>query len=81
MANKERRNRTARSALVQSIVNSVLQNPSVTLSVETLEAWVGLSRDAAERILMRLADSGLVREIRKGVFVRGTWPGAMPAWR
>ena len=81
MANKERRNRTVRSALVQSIVNSVLQNPSVTLTVETLQEWVGLSRDAAERILMRLADSGLVREIRKGVFVRGTWPGAMPAWR
>ena len=81
MANKERRNRAARSALLQSIVNSVLQNPSVTLSVETLQAWVGLSKGAAERILMRLAESGLVREIREGVFVRGTWPGAIPAWR
>ena len=81
MANKERRNRAARSALLQSIVNSVLQNPSVTLSVDTLQEWVGLSKDAAERILMRLAESGLVREIREGVFVRGTWPGAMPAWR
>jgi len=81
MANKERRNRTARSALLQAIVNSVLQNPSVTLSVDTLQAWVGLSKDAAERILVRLADSGLVREIREGVFVRGTWPGALPAWR
>jgi DNA-binding GntR family transcriptional regulator len=81
MRKTERRNSTVRSALLQSIVNSLLQNPSVTLTVETLEAWVGLSRDAAERILMRLADSGLVREIRKGVFVRGTWPGAAPAWR
>ena len=81
MRKTERRNSTVRSALLQSIVNSLLQNPSVTLTVETLEAWVGLSRDAAERILMRLADSGLVREIRKGVFVRGTWPGAEPAWR
>lgn len=81
MRKTERRNSTVRSALLQSIVNSLLQNPSVTLTVETLQAWVGLSRDAAERILMRLADSGLVREIRKGVFVRGTWPGAVPAWR
>jgi DNA-binding GntR family transcriptional regulator len=81
MRKTERRNSTVRSALLQSIVNSLLQNPSVTLTVETLQAWVGLSRDAAERILMRLADSGLVREIRKGVFVRGTWPGAVSAWR
>jgi DNA-binding GntR family transcriptional regulator len=81
MAKKERRNSKVRSALLQSIVNGVLQNPSVTLSVETLQAWVGLSSDAAERILMRLADSGLVREIKEGVFVRGTLPGAAPAWR
>ena len=54
---EERRNANARAAITQRIVNSVLQNPSVTLSVDTLHAWLGLHIDAADRILRRLASS------------------------
>lgn len=81
MGTRERRNVRTRAALVQSVVNNILQNPSITLTVETLQAWANLRRDAAQRILMRLAASGLMREIKTGVFVPGTLPGALPAWR
>jgi hypothetical protein len=81
MREGERRNLTLRAAVVQQIINGVVQNPSVTLTVDTLQKWLDVPMDAAERILGRLASSGLVREVRKGVWARGTWPGAPPDWR
>jgi len=77
---EERRNANTRAAITQRIVNSVLQNPSVTLSVDTLHAWLGLHIDAADRILRRLASSGIVREVQRGVWARGTWPGSQRDW-
>ena len=77
---EERRNANARAAITQRIVTSVLQNPSVTLSVETLHTWLGLQMDAADRILRRLASSGIVREVQRGVWARGTWPGSQRDW-
>ena len=77
---EERRNANARAAITQRIVNSVLQNPSVTLSVDTLHAWLGLHMDAADRILRRLASSGIVREVQRGVWARGTWLGSQREW-
>ena len=77
---EERRNSNARAAITQRIVTSVLQNPSVTLSVDTLHAWLGLQIDAADRILRRLASSGIVREVQRGVWARGTWPGSQRDW-
>ncbi|MGH9255126.1 MAG: hypothetical protein ACRD3C_11205 [Vicinamibacterales bacterium] len=76
----ERRNITARAAVVQRVINGVVQNPSVTLTVDTLQQWLNIPMDAAERILNRLASSGLVREVQKGVWARGTWPGAQRDW-
>jgi hypothetical protein len=81
MREGERRNLTVRAAVVQRIINGVVQNPSVTLTVDTLQAWLNIPMDAAERILNRLASSGLVREVQKGVWARGTWPGAPSDWR
>ena len=77
---EERRNTHTRAAITQRIVSSVLQNPSVTLSVDTLHAWLGLQVDAADRILRRLASSGIVREVQRGVWARGTWPGSQRDW-
>jgi Fic family protein len=76
----ERRNIGARAAVVQRVINGVVQNPSVTLTVETLQTWLDIPLDAAQRILQRLASSGLVREVQKGVWARGTWPGAQRDW-
>jgi hypothetical protein len=36
--------------------------------------------EAAQRILDRLVSSGLVREVERGVFARGSWPGAERMW-
>ena len=77
---EERRNMRVRSASVRRVIDAVLQNPSVTLSVSTLQQWLGVPVDAAERILRRLASSGLVREVQRGVWARGTWPGAQREW-
>jgi ribosomal protein S25 len=77
---EERRNIRTRSALVQQVLNDVIQNPSVTLTVNTLQTWLDLPLDAAQRILQRLASSGLVQEVQRGVWARGTWPGAQREW-
>jgi hypothetical protein len=77
---EERRNVKARAAIVQRVIDSVMQNPSVTLSVNTLQSWIGVPMEAAQRILDRLVSSGLVREIHRGVFARGSWPGAERMW-
>jgi hypothetical protein len=76
----ERRNIKNRAAVVQRVIDGIVQNPSVTLSVNTLQTWLGVPMDAAQRILDRLASSGLVREVQKGVWARGSWPGAQREW-
>ena len=81
MNKKERRNLPERVAIVQSVVNRILENPSITLTVDTLQAGLNLPFDAAQRILARLASSGLVQEIKTGMFVRAPLPGAQPSWR
>ncbi len=55
MRAEERRNIPARAAVVQRVINGIVQNPSVTLTVETLQAWLDIPREAADRILQRLA--------------------------
>jgi hypothetical protein len=77
---EERRNISARAAVVRQVINSIVQNPSVTLSVATLQSWLGVPMEAAQRILDRLASSGLIREVQRGVWARGTWPGAQREW-
>ena len=75
MGNKERRNIRHRAAVVKKLISSVIDNPSVTLTVDTLQAWLSVPGDAAERILGRLVASGLVREVQHGVWVRASLPG------
>ena len=76
---KERRNMRERRALVQRLIKGVVQNPSLTLSVETLQASLNVPVDAAERILANLVSAGLLREIGSRVWVPGLLPGAQPA--
>lgn len=76
MGRSERRNVRERGALVQRLIKGVLQNPSLTLSVETLQAWLNVPVDAAQRILTNLVSAGLLREVGSGVWVPGPLPGA-----
>ena len=75
----ERRDIRKRAAVVQRVIDGIVQNPSVTLTVNTLQQWLGVPADAARRILDRLASSGLVKELQKGVWTRGPL-GAEPQW-
>ena len=75
----ERRNITRRGAIVKRVVDGIVQNPSVTLTVNTIQQWLGVPLDAAERILQRLASSGLVKEVQTGTWVRGSL-AAGPDW-
>jgi hypothetical protein len=77
---EERRNISERAAVVRQVINSIVQNPSVTLSTASLQSWLGVPVEAAQRILDRLASSGLIREVQRGVWARGTWPGAQREW-
>jgi hypothetical protein len=75
----ERRNIKTRAALVRRVIDGVVQNPSVMLTVDTLQQWIGVPAEAAQRILNRLASSGLVTEVQRGIWARGTL-GAGPSW-
>lgn len=75
----ERRDLKSRAAIVRRVIDGVVQNPSVTLTVTTLQQWLGVPADAARRILDRLASSGLVKELQKGVWTRGPI-GTEPQW-
>lgn len=77
---EERRDIKRRAALVQRVIDGVVQNPSVTLTVNTLQDWLGVPVEAAQRIMGRLVSSGLVREVQRGVWARASWPGAQREW-
>lgn len=77
---QERRDKTRRAEVVRAVIERVVQNPSVTLTVDTMQQWLNVPVEAAERILRRLVDSGLMREVRRGEWARGTWPGAQREW-
>jgi hypothetical protein len=69
MVVEERRNVRERAARLQRLIKAVVENPSVTVNVATLQVWLGVHVDAAQRILSRMVASGLVREVNRGVFV------------
>ena len=69
---EERRNISNRSSVVQRVIDGVVQNPSVMLSVDMLQQWLGVPADAAHRILNRLASSGLITEVQRGMWRRGS---------
>ena len=69
MAKTERRNLRERSSVTRRLINGLTENPSLTLTVDTLQAWLNVPQSAAQRILRNLASSGVVREIHSGVWV------------
>ena len=66
---RERRNIRERSSVTWRLINGIMENPSLTLTVHTLQAWLQVPHSAAERILDNLVSSGVVREIQHGVWV------------
>ena len=76
---QERRNIKRRAAILQRVIDGIVQNPSVTLTVNTVHQWLNVPNEAAERILDRLASSGLVKEVQTGTWVRGSLASG-PDW-
>ena len=66
----ERRNLARRGALVQRVISGITQNPGLLLTVDSMQQWLDVPQEAAERILNRLASSGLVKEVQQGVWAR-----------
>ena len=69
MAKTERRNIRERSSTIRRLISGLTENPSLTLTVDTLEKWLDIPTSAAQRILRNLSSSGVVREIQSGVWV------------
>ena len=66
----ERRNLVRRGALVQRVITGITQTPDLILTVAAVQQWLDVPQEAAERILERLASSGLLEEVQKGVWAR-----------
>lgn len=65
----ERRNIRERSLVTRRLIQGLQENPSLTLTVDTLQTWLSIPLAAAQRVLRNLASSGLIREIQSGVWV------------
>jgi ribosomal protein S25 len=66
----DRRDKARRAELVRSVVAGVVQNPYAVITRQSLQQWLHIPGNVAERILQRLASSGLIREVQAGVWQR-----------
>ena len=72
----ERRDTTRRATLVRCLLDGIVQHPRLMLSVPALQQWLQVPVDAAERLIRRLIDAGVIREVQPGVWIGGALPGA-----
>jgi hypothetical protein len=66
----ERRDIARRAELVRWVVTEIVQNPGIQVTTGLLEQWLQVSTDAAQRIVDRLVEAGLLREVHRGVWAR-----------
>lgn len=66
----DRRDTTRRAELVRTIVSSVVRNPHAVVTLDSLQEELHVPPTVARRIVERLVSSGLVREVREGVWAR-----------
>ena len=62
----DRRDLKQRQAMIQ--VRALLSSPSVLLTVDEAQRLLQLQREACQRILRRLLEAGVLREIQRGVY-------------
>jgi Fic family protein len=63
----DRRNLKQRQA-ISARVRGLLSSPSVLLTVDEAQRLLQLQREACQRILRRLLEAGVLREIQRGVY-------------
>jgi hypothetical protein len=66
----DRRDTLRRAELVRSIVAGVVRNPYAVVTRESLQNWLQIPCTVADRIIGRLVSSGILTEIRHGVWAR-----------
>jgi predicted transcriptional regulator of viral defense system len=73
----ERRNVPRRQA-VSAQLRAVLSSPSLLLTVDEAQRLLRLHRDACQRILRRLLEAGVLREIQRGVYTPANLISGLP---
>jgi predicted transcriptional regulator of viral defense system len=63
---RERRNITQRQRISAQIRAAL--TPSILLTVDETQRLLRLHKDACQRILRRLVESGVLREVQRGVY-------------
>jgi predicted transcriptional regulator of viral defense system len=63
----DRRNAIRRQA-VSTQLRAVLSSPSLLLTVDEAQRLLRLHREACQRILRRLLEAGVLKEIQRGVY-------------
>ncbi|HTM02639.1 MAG TPA: hypothetical protein VL173_03975 [Vicinamibacterales bacterium] len=66
----DRRDISRRAELVRSVVSGIVQNPYAVITRDSLQQWLHVPGTVAQRLLDRLASSGLIREVSAGVWAR-----------
>ena len=66
----ERRDLERRAELVRWVVTQIVQNPGVQVTTDTMSKWLQVRDDVAGRIVDHLVEAGLLREVRRGVWMR-----------
>jgi DNA-binding GntR family transcriptional regulator len=59
-----------RTAILKAVVREVIQRPASEVSEASLQQLLGVSGEAARRILGRLASAGLVQRLRGGMWIK-----------
>jgi predicted transcriptional regulator of viral defense system len=73
----ERRNLTQRQQISAQLW-ALITSPSVLLTVDGAQEFLRLQRDACQRILRRLVDAGVLREIQRGVYTPTALVSGLP---
>ena len=66
----ERRERGRRAEVVRAVVAHIVQNAEGSVTLQSLQESLHVPQEAATRIVARLVDAGIVKEVRKGLWVR-----------
>jgi len=77
MRREERRNLMQRQQTSAQLL-ALLRSPSMLLTVDRAQQLLRLHRDACQRILRRLVDAGVLREIQRGFYTPTPLMTAMP---
>jgi hypothetical protein len=59
-----------RAELVRWVVTQIVHNPGVQVTTDMMSKWLEVQDDVAERIVDHLVEAGLLREVRRGVWMR-----------